>query len=74
MCRSSLQGSNAAVVTGCFLFSTFRSVRRLELSPRSSFGGLSALARSYIHGVTSFSNPGTASRHFLLFRPVIVQP
>ena len=32
----------------------FRSVRRLKLSPRSIFGGLSALARGYIHGVTSF--------------------
>ena len=72
MCRPSLPGSNAAVVTGCFPFSTFRSVRRLELSPRSIFGGLSALARGYIHGVTSFSNPGRASRYFLLFRPLIV--
>ena len=44
------------VVTGCFPFSTFRSVRRLERLPRSIYGGLSALARDYIHGVTSFQN------------------
>ena len=49
-----MQGSNAAVVTGCFPCSTFRLMRRLELSPRSIYGGLSALARGYIHDVTSF--------------------
>ena len=44
-------------------------MRRLELSPRSIFGGLSALARGYIRGVTSFSNPGRASRHFFTVSP-----
>ena len=68
-CRPYLQGFNAAVVTGCFPFSTFRSVRRLELSPRSIFGGLSAFARGYIHGLISFSNPGRASRHFFTVSP-----
>ena len=42
---------------------------RLELSPRSIFGGLSALARGYIHDVLSFSNPGRASTHFFTDSP-----
>ena len=55
------------VVTGCFPFSTFRSVRRLELSPRSIYGGLSALAQGYIHGVTSFQTlAGLLGIFFLL--------
>ena len=42
------------LLLGASRFLRFRSVRRLELSPRSIVGGLSALARGYIHGVTSF--------------------
>ena len=37
-----------------FHFSTLRPVRRLELSPSSIYGGLSALARGCVHGVTLF--------------------
>ena len=37
-----------------FRFSTLRPVRQLELSPSSIYGGLSALARGYVHDVTLF--------------------
>ena len=69
-CHPSLEGSNAAVVTGCFPFFTFRLVRRLELSPRSIYSGLSALARGYIHGVTSFQTlAGLLGIFFYLVSP-----
>ena len=57
---------------GASRFLRFRSVRRLELSPRSIFGGLSELARGYIHGVTSFQILAGLLGIFLLPRPVIV--
>ena len=72
LCHSSLQGLNAEVVTGCFPFSTLRSVRRLELSPGSITGGLSVLARGYVHGVTLFQTFAGLLDIFTLFRPLIV--
>ena len=64
--QRSLLGASRFLRLGWCVDSNARPVRFL--------GGLSALARGYIHGVTSFSNPGRASRLFfiLLFRPVIV--
>ena len=48
------QGTNAEVFTGYLPFSMFRSVRRLELSPKSIYGGLTALVRGYVPGVILF--------------------
>ena len=58
-----------------FRFSTLITpVRRLELSPRSIYGGPSALARGYVHGVTLFQTLAGLLGIFLLslFHPVIV--
>ena len=41
----------------------------LNVRPGRFLGDLSALARGYIHGVTSFSNPGRASRHCFTVSP-----
>ena len=69
ICRALTQRA----LLGDFPFSTFRPVRRLELSPRSIYGGLSPLARGYNQGVTSFQTLAVLlGIFFTLYRPVVV--
>ena len=60
--QRSLLGASRFLRLGRCVDSNFR--------PGRFFGGLSALARGYIHGVTSFLNLGRASRHFFTVSPI----
>ena len=59
--QRSLLGASRFLRLGRCVDSNFR--------PGRFWGGLSALTRGYIHCVTSFSYPGSASRHFFTVSP-----